>query len=395
MRSSISILSVKRSGLYMVLALIASISSLQSIGQTPNTYSVKDWFKPAPPKFSPVISNDGKIIFRVKAPRAKEASVSLGEWNVKPQAMTKDTSGVWSVEIGPVEPGIYAYTFTIDGVRTLDFVNPLVKAGTEIYSNVVDVPGRGAPRFDELQPVPHGDLVTIRYISTVLKRPRAMRIFLPPGYDLSNQSYPALYLRHGGGDNETSWTQESGAADIILENLIAAKKAIPMIVVMSNGLTDGTWAGGSTKEGMEQLEQELLTEIIPLIEKKYRVKKNAVNRAVAGLSMGGGQAYIIGLRHQDKFAWVGEFSAGLLSDATFDINERAPGALNNPKMVNEKLKLLFIGCGTDDPRLPGHQQLDAQLTKLGVKHEVYNIPGGHEWKVWREELRVFLSKIFK
>lgn len=361
-----------------------------------NTYSVKDWWKPASPKFSPVVDSLGNITFRVKAKNAQSVSVVFGEWEVRQHQMTKDSAGVWSVTIGPVEPGIHAYTFSIDGVRTIDFVNPAVKAGTEVYSNIVDVPGRPAPRFDELQNVPHGTLVTLRYTSTPLKRPRSLRVFLPPGYENDrNKAYPVLYLRHGGGDDETSWTQQSGAADIILENLLAAKQAVPMIVVMPNGLTDGSWAGGSTKEGMEQLEEELLKDIIPMIEKQYRVKKGKDARAIAGLSMGGGQAYIMGLRHPELFSWIGEFSAGLLSDKDFDINERVPGVFNNPSAVNAKLKLLFIGCGTDDPRLPGHLQLTQLLERIGIKHEVYNIPGGHEWKVWREHLRSFMTKIFK
>jgi|SRR6218665_183247 len=360
-----------------------------------NTYSVKDWWKPASPKFSPVVDSSGNIIFRVKARQAQSVSVSFGEWDVHPQKMTKDTAGVWAATIGPVEPGIYAYTFSIDGVRTLDFVNPAVKAGTEVYSNVIEVPGRGTPRFDELQQVPHGTIVTLRYTSTPLRRPRSLRVFLPPGYDNNRSNrYPVLYLRHGGGDDETSWTQQSGSADIILENLLAKKQAVPMIIVMSNGLTDGSWAGGSTKEGMEQLEEELLKDIIPVIEQQYRVKKDKNARAIAGLSMGGGQAYIIGLRHPELFSWIGEFSAGLLSDKDFDINERAPGVFNDPAALNAGIKLLLIGCGTDDPRMPGHEQLSEQLKKTGIKHEIYNIPGGHEWKVWREELRFFMTRIF-
>ncbi len=167
-----------------------------------------------------------------------------------------------------------------------------------------------------------------------------------------------------------------------------------MIIVMPNGLTDGSWAGGSSKEGMEQLEQELLQDIVPLIERQYRVLPGRENRAIAGLSMGGGQAYVMGLRNLDKFAWI-EFSSGLLSDAAFDINERASGVFKDAVQVNKQLKLLWIGCGTDDPRMPGHTRMVENLTRLNIRHKVYNIPGGHEWSVWREQLNRFLPELFK
>jgi enterochelin esterase family protein len=270
-----------------------------------------------------------------------------------------------------------------------------VKIGTELYGSVVEVPGTPT-RFDEIQAVPHGVTQVLTYLSTPLKRGRNLHVYLPPAYftEPANR-FPVLYLRHGGGDNESSWGQESGRAPVILENLLAKKEALPMIIVMSNGLTDGSWAGGSTKEGMLQLEQELLVDIIPLVEKQFRVQPGAAHRALAGLSMGGGQAYIMGLRNLDKFSWIGEFSAGILSDTSFDINERIPGIYEKATEINKHLKLLWIGCGTDDPRIVGHQQLAATLQQKGIRHEVYNIPGGHEWKVWREELHRFLTKLFR
>lgn len=368
--------------------------SLHSRGQS--TYSVSNWWGPAAPRFSPVVSGSGEITFRIKAPKADSVFLRFGEWDVVPQLLAKDSSGVWATRLGPIPPGIYSYLFSVDGNPTPDFANPLLKVGTEVYGSIVEVPGRGRPRFDEIQNVPHGSLQIHSYFSTEVKRLRHLYVYLPPSYQTNpNQRFPVLYLRHGGGDNESSWTQESGRADVILENLLAANEAKPMIIVMPNGLTDGSWAGGSTAEGMLTLEQELLKEIVPFIEKSFRTRRGANNRAIAGLSMGGGQAYIMGLRHPDTFSWIGEFSSGILSDATFDLNERAPGVFNNPTALNTKLKLLFIGCGTDDPRFPGHLALSANLKKQGIQHHVYNIPGGHEWRVWREQLRLFLTKLFE
>ncbi|MES1217785.1 MAG: alpha/beta hydrolase-fold protein [Bacteroidota bacterium] len=365
-------------------------------GQTVNTYSTNALWQSASSPFSPVVSRSGEISFRIMAPNASKVSLLFGEWDIKPKLLEKDTAGIWSIKIGPVSPGIYSYLFSIDGSRSPDLHNPIVKTGTELYSSIVEVPGVDSARFDEIQTVPHCTLQIVRYNSTPLKILRKLYICLPPSYYTSpNKHFPVLYLRHGGGDNESSWTQESGRADVILENLIASNKAVPMIIVMSNGLTDGTWAGGSSKEGMILLEDELLTDIIPYMENNFRVLKGGNNRAIAGLSMGGGQAYIIGLRHTDTVSWIGEFSSGLLSDVKFDINERVPGVFNNPSVVNESIKLLFIGCGSDDPRFQGHLELDANLKKLGIHHETYTMHGGHEWKVWREELRLFMTRIFK
>lgn len=379
----------------MLLFPLAGVCWSSSTMAQSNNFSTKSFWQPAGPAFSPEVHPNGQITFRMHGKDAREVQLHFGEWNIQPQDMKKDSAGVWSITIGPVQPGIYSYLFTADGVKTADLANPIIKRGTELYGSIVEVPGK-EPAFDQWQDVPHGSIHIIRYTSTPLKRLRSMYIYLPPEYlTATNKKFPVLYLRHGGGDNESSWTQESGRADVILENLIAARKAVPMIMVMPYGLTDGSWAGGSTKEGMEQLEAELLQDIIPYIEKHYRVLPGRENSAIAGLSMGGGQAYIMGLRHLEKFAWIGQFSSGLLSDEHFDINERAPGIFSNPSDINKKIRLLWTGCGTDDPRMPGHTRLAENLKKLGIKHTVFNIPGGHEWKVWRIQLHAFLQQLFR
>jgi enterochelin esterase-like enzyme len=359
------------------------------------TYSVQSFWNASEASFSPTISSDNKITFRLKAPKANDVNLLFGEWDIKPQKMSRDTAGNWAITIGPVAPGIYAYQFSVDGHLTIDLSNPSIKSGTEIYGSMVEIPGK-TPRFDQVQNVAHGTLKMHRYLSTPLKKLRGLYVYLPAGYDENTSTrYPVLYLRHGGGDNESSWSQIAGRADIILENLIAAKEALPMIIVMTNGLTDGSWAGGSSKEGMESLEAELLKDVMPLIEKNYRTIAKKESRAIAGLSMGGGQAYVMGLKNLGKFSWIGEFSSGLLSDTSFNINDRAPGLFKNPESINKQLKLLWIGCGTDDPRIPGHISFSNNLRKLNIKHEVHNIPGGHEWRVWREELAAFMKKLFK
>ncbi|RYY08051.1 MAG: esterase [Sphingobacteriaceae bacterium] len=359
-----------------------------------NTYSTKTWYGPPAPPFSPVLNKDHSITFRIKAKNATTVNLLFGEWNIVPQSLTKDTAGIWSITIKPVQPDIYSYVFSVDGVQTLDMNNPVTKIGTQIYSSIIEVPGTPA-RFDEVQNVPHGVMEVRRYQSTPLKSIRGLNIYLPPQYfSEPKRSFPVLYLRHGGGDNETSWSQLAGRADVILENLIAQKKAVPMIIVMTNGLTDGTWAGGSTPEGMKILEDELLIDVIPLLKKTYRILPDKNSTAIAGLSMGGGQAFVMGLHNLDKFAWIGEFSAGLLSDKDFNMDALLPKIIT-PDNLNSKLKLLWIGCGTIDPRYPGHLAVIDQLKKKGIHYQFHNTPGGHEWKVWRVELAGFMENLFK
>ena len=379
----------------MKAALLLIVILPSGVRAQSNGFSTKGFWQPAGPPFSPEVHADGKITFRLRGQTLQSAKLLFGEWDIKPQDMRRDSKGVWSITTGPWPSGVYSYQFEIDGVKSIDLDNPIVKRGTELYGSVVEVIN-GQPGFDQWQQVAHGSLHIIRYPSKVMRGVRNMYVYLPAAYqDKSQQKFPVLYLRHGGGDNESSWTQESGRADVILENLVAAGKAVPMIIVMPYGLTDGSWAGGSSKEGMELLEKELLEDIMPYIERNYRALTGPANTAIAGLSMGGGQAFIIGLRHTGRFAWIGQFSSGLLADPNFDINERAPGVYNSASSLNKKLRLLWTGCGTDDPRMPGHDALAARLQQAGIKHEVFNTPGGHEWKVWRTELHAFLQRLFK
>ena len=360
----------------------------------PNDYSIKNWWSPAPTVPHPNVHADGSITFTLHAPSAHHVDLLFGEWNVKPQLMTRDANGDWSVTIAPVEPEIYCYLYSIDGVSTVDLKNPQIKIGTEIYGNVVEVPGHPA-RFDEVQPVPHGAIETLSYQSSSLRRPRNLEVYLPASYRENEKlALPVLYLRHGGGDSERSWISD-GKAAVILDNLIAEHKAKPMIVVMTNGLTDGTWAGGSTPEAMSLLEVELLHDVIPLVEARYHVSKRREDRAIAGLSMGGGQAFVMGLRHIECFAWIGEFSAGLLSAADFNIDQALPGVLKNPTDVNSKLRLLWLGCGNIDPRYNGYRNLVETLHARGLSVVPHDAVGGHEWKVWRHQLRDFSTSLFK
>jgi enterochelin esterase-like enzyme len=336
---------------------------------------------------SPEVHADRTVTFRVSAPGAMEVSVFADGTH----AMTKDAEGIWSVTLGPLTPEIYEYYFRVDGAKVLDVGNKLLKMGS-FAASLVDVPGE-PPRFDQIQSVPHGTLQIRSYTSTPYSKQRTLYVYLPPQYDSEpSRRFPVLYLRHGNGDDETAWSLE-GRAGVILESLLAEGKAVPMIIVMPYGESNAT--GGGTREGIASLGKELLDDIIPLVEKNYRTLPGRDNRAIAGLSMGGGQAFTIGLDHLDQFAWVGEFSSGLLSDADFRIEKYMPGLVENAPAVNQKLKLLFLSCGSEDARYQGQLDFRDSLARYNIRHEWYTTPGTHEWKVWRHSLQAFLLRLFQ
>jgi enterochelin esterase family protein len=370
--------------------VLASPLSSQDAPRPKNTYHSNGGASAAARPVSPEVHADRTIVFRLRAPDS--AKVALAFAGSKP--MTKDADGIWSITVGPVEPEVYTYNFVVDGVRILDPGNPHLKNGRAPDASIVEVPGN-PPRFDELQAVPHGALQIRTYFSTPLKKVRQLYVYTPPQYDSEGgRRFPVLYLRHGSGDNEENWS-DTGRAGVILDNLIAQHKAVPMVIVMPNGDTDGSWAGGSSPEGIEMLTKELLADIVPMIDRTYRVAPGRENRAITGLSMGGGQAFTMGLKHLDQFAWVGEFSSGLVSDTEFRLDKHLPGFTEHPDEINRKLKLLFLSCGTEDPRYPGQLDLADTLKQHNIRYVWYPTPGVHEWKVWRHALAEFAQKVFQ
>jgi enterochelin esterase-like enzyme len=336
---------------------------------------------------SPEIHADRTVTFRVRAASATDVRLSLGG----DHAMVKGADDIWSITLGPFDPEIYEYSFQIGGARVIDTANKLLRTGP-FASSLLDVPAN-PPRFDQVQDVPHGTLQIRSYTSTPYKKQRSLYIYLPPQYDREpSRKFPVLYLRHGDGGDESAWAIQ-GRAGVILENLIAEGKSVPMIVVMPYGESNAS--GGNTPEGIAALGKELIEDVIPLVEKNYRALTGPDNRAIAGLSLGGGQAFTTGLQNLDRFAWVGEFSSGLVSDADFRIDKYLPGFTENVPNVNRRLRLLFLSCGSEDPRYPGHLDLVDALTRYKIRHEWYSTPGAHQWKVWRHSLREFLPRLFQ
>ena len=346
----------------------------------------------------PCIFPDLRVLFKATAPTATKVQLDLG----KMYDMQKDDQGVWSVTTDPQVPGFHYYSLVIDGFK---FSDPASETfyGTGRMSSAIDVPEAGAD-FYSLKEIPHGDIRSKNYFSKVTGTWRNINIYTPPGYDKDiNKNYPVLYIQHGGGEDERGWAVQ-GKTNVILDNLIAAGKAVPMIVVIPNGnvTKPGVSAGGYTDEAMALFKDEMVGNIIPFIESNYRVKPGVANRAISGLSMGGGQAFYTGLRNTDVFSHVGVFSTGVFGGinrtpaaAPFDPETAIPGILTNPKSFNSKLKVFYISVGEQDPRIEHTKKLIETFKAKGVKVEFASFPGGHEWQVWRKSLNDFAPKLFR
>jgi len=345
----------------------------------------------------PRILPDNRVVFQIRAPNAGQVQINLG----RNYDMKKDDSGVWTVTTAPQDAGFHYYSLVVDGVSVSD---PASQSffGTGRMSSAIEIP-ESSVDFYTVKGVPHGDIRSKPYFSKVTKSWRRLFVYAPPGYDQeTGQKYPVLYLQHGGGEDETGWAVQGKTASI-LDNLIAAGKARPMLVVMDNGNlpSAGGAPGGYSSAAMAGFADELMDNIVPFIESNYRVKADAKNRALAGLSMGGGQAFYVGLGHRDKFSSIGVFSTGLFGGINnnagnpFNAEEQMPGILTNTKAFNDSLKVFYISVGEQDPRLEPTKTAVADFKSHGLKVEFTSFPGGHEWQVWRKSLHDFTPRLFK
>ncbi len=381
------------------IILLASIVLTTAVAQQPPRQPTpNDTLK------SPEVLADGRVVFRLYAPKASEVMVG-GDWISQGLGaggkLTKDDQGVWSITVGPLPADFYSYSFTVDGVRTLDPKNAMVKQGVTSLDNMFLVPGAGAA-FEDNQTVPHGELRKVWYPSTTLGGERRLHIYVPPGYDKGKSKYPVFYLLHGGGDEDSGWST-IGRAGFIMDNLIAAKKAKPMIVVMPNGslprppVTPGVPPDPAVNAALQdRFTSELLKDVVPFIEKNYRVLPGSANRALAGLSMGGGQTMRVVATHPDQFAYVGVWSMGVNPQATADFEKRNAAFLENSAKVNQQIKLFAITCGEKDTlAFAGSKNLAEILKKRGIKHDLQITPGAHTWINWRQYLNEYAQKLFR
>lgn len=341
---------------------------------------------------SPEVNADRTVTFRVKAPHARQVLLqsgpilnALGSADSMIGFHEVSEAGVWSLTIGPLPPDIYDYVFMIDGTAFIDGNTPGVQTGTMSPRSLFTMPTGGEPGYYEARDVPHGTLHRHTYASQTLGDRRDVYVYTPPDYDTNpDRTYPVLYLLHGGGDDAGGWSSV-GRAHWIMDNLLAAGRAKPMIVVMPFGQAVSRSASFEDLQlrNTPLFEQDLFTDIMPLVESAYRIQADREHRAMAGLSMGGGQTDQIGLNHLDQFSYIGILSAG-----RGDFADRHPDLVADPAATNAKLNLFFLGCGTLDPLASeGMDKTHAQLTEKGIEHVYWRLPGaGHTWVVWRSAL---------
>jgi enterochelin esterase family protein len=389
-----SFLSVAAAGLLLVLSFAeARAQATQQRQPTPNDTLV-----------SPEVQSDKRVTFRIYAPKANEVTIG-GDWIAQGLGtggkLEKDEKGVWSITVGPLPPDFYSYSFTVDGVRTLDPKNAMIKQGITSLDNMFFLPGAEAA-FEDNQAVPHGEIRKVWYQSSTLGTQRRMHIYFPPGYESGKERYPVFYLLHGGGDEDSGWST-IGRAGFILDNLIAAKKARPMLVVMPNGslprppVVPGAPPDPAVTAALQdRFVSELLKDVVPFVEKNYRVLTGRDNRAIAGLSMGGGQTTRVITTNPDQFAYVAVWSAGVNPQTTADFEKRAAALLDHADQANKQIKLFSISCGEKDPlAFNGSKNLAEILKKHGVQHEVHISGGGHTWINWRHYLNELAPRLFQ
>ncbi|MBL9176143.1 MAG: hypothetical protein JNL10_21550 [Verrucomicrobiales bacterium] len=371
--------------------LLAALTlTLTALAQRPNQ---------TPPPTSPEVAADRQITFRVSAPKAQSVKLAGSDLPGLGQGkdMTQGTNGVWEVTFGPVPPGSYRYNFNVDGVSVIDPRNPRTSESNENTWSLVHVDGAD---WQDTKDVPHGAVAEVTYWSSTLKKFRRMHVYTPPGYEAGTDKYPVFYLLHGAFDSDNSWSTV-GRAGFILDNLIAAGKAKPMVVVMPAGHTGPFSFGRGSMSG--EFEPDFISDILPTVEKRYRVHTDRANRAIAGLSMGGAHTLNIGVPHLDKFAYLGVYSSGI-----FGIVQR-PGApapqgpsfeekhkaiLDDAKL-KDGLKLFWFATGKDD-FLVETTRKTVEMFKGHQFDVIYKeTDGAHTWDKWRDYLNEFAPQLFR
>jgi enterochelin esterase-like enzyme len=350
----------------------------------------------------PRVHADLRATFRLEAPEARRVQVDIGQRH----DMTRGGDGTWSVTVPPLAPGFHYYSLVVDGVAVNDPGSETFYGAARQMSGI-EIPEAGVD-FHHWKDVPHGEVRSLRYFSSHTQAWRRVMVYTPPGYDVDARTrYPVLYLQHGGGEDERGWPTQ-GRMDAIMDNLIAEQRAIPMIVVMENS------SMGKPGEAMPRpprlppdpsrpitivvpptFGEVMMTDLVPLIDSRYRTLADREHRAIAGLSFGAAYALQIGLTHLDSFAWFGSFSGTVL--ASLDARTSYGGVLADGAAFNAKARLMFIAAGTaEESRLEAAQHARDEFEKAGVRYVFYQSPGtAHEWLTWRRCLREFAPRLFR
>ncbi len=392
----------------IALALAASLCCAQSFAQETGD------FQPAstnvPDAQYPKVDSQSRALIRIKAPDATK--VKLNFWSGPKLDMEKQADGYWTVTTPPLAPGLHYYTVIVDGAEVSD-PGSFAYYGGGKDASMIEVPEAGATYYSP-QDVPHGQVREVWYHSQVTGTWRHALVYTPPGYDTSKLRYPVLYLQHGGGEDETGWIRQ-GHANFILDNLIAAGKAKPMIIVMGYGyarragvtppdLTGKPFGSPEMMKAMQDMmgafEDDLTQALIPFIDKTFRTIPDREHRAMAGLSMGGMETFQVTFDHLDTFSYIGGFSGAAMAfgNQTLDTKTAFHGALADPSAFAKRVHVLWIGVGTDEPAMmkAGIERLNTSLTDAKVEHVFYESPGtAHEWQTWRRDLNDFAPRLFQ
>ena len=355
---------------------------------------------------SPEVAADRRITFRILAPKAQAVRLTGSDIPGIGQGaeMTKDPNGVWEVTLGPIDPGAYRYNFNVDGVSVIDPRSSSISESNVNVWSLVYVPGSD---FMDTKDVPHGAVAEVTYYSKSLKRFRRTHVYTPPGYESGEGRYPIFYLLHGASDCDDSWTSV-GRAGFIMDNLIAAGKAKPMVVVMPAGHT-GPFAfrrpgSGSSRSSTDEFVPDFLNDIMPYVESHYRVHTDQQHRAIAGLSMGGGQTLNIAIPNPGKFAYVGVFSSGIFgitggpggaaasSGPTWE--EQHKDVLDDAE-AKKGIKLVWFATGKEDFLVATSRATVEMLKKHGFDVVYNETPGAHTWINWRNYLNEFAPQLFQ
>lgn len=362
-----------------------------------------------PPPVSPEVLSDRRVTFRLLAPQAQAVELRSSDipgGGATARQLTNGENGVWAITLGPLEPGAYRYTFGVDGAAVIDARNTAISQSNVTLFSLVHVPG--SAEMDATR-VPHGAVAAVHYYSTSLGRDRRMHVYTPPGYEAGRDKYPVFYLLHGSSDSDHSWSSV-GRTGFILDNLIAAKRAKPMIVVMPHGHTSSVGGGRGSLGAQDEFAQDFVKDVMPHIESRYRVMPERSQRAIAGLSMGGAQTLNIAIPHLDKFAYIGVYSSGLIGvfgggrggsttpsatpPATPEWETRHLATLDNASL-KRGLELLWVATGVDDGLLPTTRATVELFKRHGFSPVYKETPGGHTWLVWRAYLQEFAPLLFK
>jgi enterochelin esterase family protein len=342
---------------------------------------------------SPEVHADRRVTFRFRSLGARRVTVE-GIAGLEAQPMNRGEDDVWQLTVGPLEPEMYSYVFNVDGTIVTDPHNRDVKKWLSLNSMFL-VPG-DPPLLHEQRPVPHGVVHRHLYSSSTTGTERGVFVYTPPGYFESNERrYPLVVLMHGYGDDESAWL-EVGRADMIADNLLAEGKIEPLVLALPYGHPLPIELGKPFDEYADRnvvpMEQDVLGDLLPFLEKQYRVEPKRECRAIVGLSMGGGQSLRIGLGNLKHFAWIGGYSSAAPQG---NLDDQLGELASDISATNQQLKLLWIACGQDDFLLERNRHFVDWLKQKGIEHTYRETAGGHDWSVWRKNLAEFLPLLFR